>query len=79
MSMNVDEYLIIGPKSFGGAIREFRRRRHMSQQDLASQADMHRSYLSALESGSTTEALNQIMRALAALDLELVVRERRAR
>ena len=37
---------------------------------------MHRSYLSKLESSAATDAMRQIMRALAALDLEIVVRER---
>ena len=79
MSVNPDEYVVSGAKSFGRAIREFRRRHGVSQQDLAERADMHRSYLSALETGSTTEALQQIVRALAALDLEIVVRERAQR
>ena len=79
MSGNRDEYLVIGPQSFGKAIREFRLRRHVSQQQLAEQAEIHRSYISELESGSTTEALRRIMSVLAALDLEVVVRERGTR
>ena len=79
MSGNPDEYLVIGPQSLGKAIREFRLRRHVSQQELADRADIHRSYLSELESGFTTAALTRVMRAFAALDLEVVVRERRTR
>ena len=79
MSGNQDGYLVVGPQSFGRAIREFRLHRHVSQQALADRAEIHRSSLSALESGSTTEALDRIMRALAALDLEVVIRERSAR
>ena len=77
MSSNSDEFLVVGAKSFGIAIREFRRRHHLSQQEVAARADMHRSYLAGLESGSTTDAVQQIMRALAALNLEVVIRQRR--
>ena len=76
MSTKSDEYLVVGAKSFGSAIREFRRRRHISQQKLADDTNLHRSYLSALEGGATTEAVKNLMRALRALDLEVVVRER---
>ncbi|MGE0508325.1 MAG: helix-turn-helix domain-containing protein [Acidimicrobiia bacterium] len=79
MSGNRDEYLVVGPQSLGRAIHEFRVHRHVSQQELVDQADIHRSYRSALQSGSTTEALNRIMRALDLLDLEVVVRERGTR
>ena len=79
MSPNSDEFLVVGAKSFGIAIREFRRRNHISQQQLAERADIHRSYLVGLESGSTTDAVRQIMRALAALELEVVIRERHPR
>ena len=76
MSANQDEYAIRGPMGFGAAIREFRRRHQLTQEQLATQADIHRSYLAKLESGAPTQAMRQIMRALAVLDLEIVVRER---
>jgi transcriptional regulator with XRE-family HTH domain len=76
MSGNLDEFRVIGPHSFGLAIREFRDRRGVTQQELADRADVHRSYLSELETGHTTEAVNRIIRMLTALDLEVVIRER---
>ena len=76
MSENVDEYLVVGPQSLGRSIREFRVRRHISQQQLADSVGFHRSYLSQLESGATTEALDRIVRTLSALDLEIIIRER---
>jgi transcriptional regulator with XRE-family HTH domain len=79
MSTHPDEYLVVGAQSFGGAIREFRRRRHATQQEVAERADMHRTYLAALENGSVTEALQQIMRAINALDLEIVIRPKQPR
>ena len=79
MSANPDEYLVVGPRSFGGAIREFRNRRQFTQQAVAERADMHRTYLAALENGSATEALQRIMRAINALDLEVVIRPKQPR
>ena len=78
MSANPDEYVVLAPSAFGAAIREFRRRQHLSQRELAERTDIHRSYLSSLETGATTAAIDQIVRALRALNLEIVVRERRA-
>lgn len=76
MSANQDEYVVFGPNGFGAAIKEFRHRRGLTQQQLAAQADIYRSYLAKVETGATTQALEQLTRALAALDLEIVVRER---
>ena len=79
MSVNPDEYLVVGARSFGGAIREFRNRRHLTQQEVAERADIHRSYLAALENGSATKALQQIMRAINTLGLEVVIRPKQPR
>jgi len=76
VSANPDEFVVFGPNGFGAAIKEFRHRRGLTQQQLATSADIYRSYLAKLETGATTEALEQMTRALVALDLEIVVRER---
>jgi HTH-type transcriptional regulator / antitoxin HipB len=73
-----DEFVVRGPESFGTAITEFRHRRNSTQQALADRANLHRSYLSGLESGNTTEALRSLVRALHALDLEIVIRPNHA-
>lgn len=75
MSGNVDsEYVIRGPQSFGMALREFRLRRGVTQAELAKASGLHRSYLSELERGSTTDAMRYLILACRALDLEIVVR-----
>jgi predicted transcriptional regulator len=71
------EFPVVAPASFGAAVREFRHRRGLTQQALADGAGVYRSYLSALESGASTEALAQIVRLLDTLDLEIVIRPRR--
>lgn len=78
MSGNTDnEFVIRGPQSFGMALREFRTSRSVSQAELAERSGIHRSYLSSLERGSTTEAVRYVIAACRALDLEIVVRPRR--
>jgi HTH-type transcriptional regulator/antitoxin HipB len=67
-------YIVRGPESFGTAIREFRNRRGLTQTELADRANLHRSYLSSIETGKTTEALKSLVRALNALDLEIAIR-----
>jgi transcriptional regulator with XRE-family HTH domain len=69
-----NEFVIRGAGSFGAAIAEFRHRQNSTQKELADRANLHRSYLSGLESGNTTEALRNLVRALHALDLEIVIR-----
>ena len=70
------EYAVVGPASFGTAILEFRTRMGLTQQELAERADIHRSYLSTLERGKSTEAMRQIFDALRTLGLEVVIRPR---
>ena len=77
MSGNIDtEFVIRGGQSFGMALREFRIRRGVTQAELARRSGAHRSYLSELERGSTTEAMRYLVLACRALDLEIVVRPR---
>ncbi|NQV97332.1 MAG: helix-turn-helix transcriptional regulator [Acidimicrobiaceae bacterium] len=71
-------YIVRGSGSFGPAIREFRHRRGLTQAELAERANLHRSYLSSIEAGVTTEALKSLMRTLNALDLEITIRPKRS-
>lgn len=74
MSANQDiKYIVRGPESFGTAAREFRLRRGLTQSELAKRANIHRTYLSMLETGTTTEAFKSLMRVLSALDLEIAI------
>lgn len=68
--------MIRGPQSFGMALGEFRRRRGVTQAELAKTSGLHRSYLSKLERGSATDAFRYLILASRALDLEIVVRPR---
>lgn len=59
------------PASLGVAIRHFRRQAELSQAELSNRVGLHRSYLSALESGHETAYLNRIFRLLKQLGVEM--------
>ncbi|MHB8438378.1 MAG: helix-turn-helix domain-containing protein [Acidimicrobiales bacterium] len=59
--------------SLGLAVREFRARRGMSQVRLSELAGIHRSYLSELEQGKTTEQLERLVRVLDRLGVRITL------
>ncbi len=58
-------------QSVGWYLREWRRRRHMSQFDLACDAEISTEQLSALETGRTRPILPTLLRLAACLDIPL--------
>lgn len=60
----------------GSAIRDARSRKQLSQQDLARQAGVSRSWLAKVEAGHRGAELEQILRLLNALDMSLALRQR---
>lgn len=60
----------------GPAIREFRAEAGLTQAELAGLAGVHRAYLSALENGKTTEALERVFALLHALNVRVVLETR---
>ena len=62
---------VLTPASLGYAIRHFRTEAQLSQADLATKAGIHRSYLSALESGHETEYLQRVFRLLKHLGVKM--------
>jgi HTH-type transcriptional regulator/antitoxin HipB len=78
MSADEDiEYTVRNEHLFGSAVREFRQLSGVRQADLAERIDVHRSYLSALENGKSNPAMRTLLRALRALDLEVVIRRKK--
>jgi transcriptional regulator with XRE-family HTH domain len=55
--------------ALGQAIRDLRARRHMSQEDLADEAGLHRTYIGGIERGERNVAYMNIRRIAAALDV----------
>jgi HTH-type transcriptional regulator / antitoxin HipB len=64
------------PLQFGNDIRENRRRLGITQEQLAAKAGVRQRTISDIESASGSARLDTVMRILAALELELVVRTR---
>jgi transcriptional regulator with XRE-family HTH domain len=63
----------VGPihVAFGKAIRELRLERQMSQEALALEADINRSYASGVERGVRNISLTNIAKLAAALNIEV--------
>lgn len=79
MSENQDmssEWVVHGPSALGEVIAYYRRAGGMTQAQLAERADLHRSYLSEIERGHTTEHVEAVFRTLRRLGLDVVVRPR---
>ena len=58
------------PRIFGSNVREARRRLGMSQEALANEIEMKRSYLSDLERGQRNPSIKAIARIASALRVE---------
>lgn len=63
-------------KQAGAAIRRLRRQKGLSQSALGDQMHVRQATVSKLEAGTPRTQLRILMDALAALDLELVIRPR---
>ena len=60
----------------GAAVRRRRRMLKLSQSDLGAKADLRQATISALENGESGTQLGTLIDAMAALGLEMVIRER---
>lgn len=63
-------------KQAGAAIRRVRRQRALSQEQLGAKMHARQATVSKLEAGEPATQLKMLMDALAALNLELVIRPR---
>jgi transcriptional regulator with XRE-family HTH domain len=66
-------YRVYKAESLGAAIRHYRKQAGVSQEQLAEQAGLHRSYLSGLERGKETEQLRRILRVLRQLGVRMTL------
>ena len=73
---STDRWVVREPAALGDALAFFRRKRQLTQTDVANEVGMHRQYLSNLERGEVSEQVERLMRVVRLLGLELVVRER---
>ena len=66
-----------GPGQFGEAIRRFRKRRGLTQQQVADMAGCSLMYVSNLERGKATAELGKALRILDVLDVDVSLTDRR--
>lgn len=71
------DFPIVTLRQLGRLIQEVRTKRGLTQHDLGQLAGFAQSAISAIESDPKSAKLERIFQLLAALDLELVVRERK--
>ena len=64
------------PQQLGAGIRRYRRQKNLTQGDLGEKMHARQATVSKLEAGEPATQLRILMDALAALDLELVIRPR---
>ncbi len=64
------------PKQLAAIVRKRRKNLNLTQADLASRIDTRQATISDLEHGEREARLGTVLQALAALDLELVIRPR---
>jgi len=63
-------------KQIGTAVRRHRRQQHLTQNELADRTQTRQATISKLEAGKPATQVQTLINALAALDLELVIRPR---
>ena len=66
-----ESFRVYTPASIGAALRHFRQRAGLSQQELARKANLHRSYLSAMEKGHETAHVRRLFRILKQLGVRM--------
>jgi transcriptional regulator with XRE-family HTH domain len=64
--------------ALGRAIRDFRGRNRISQEDLAHKAGMHRTYLGGIERGERNPSYTNLLKVADALDVDTSQLIRRA-
>lgn len=78
MSENADmqSWVVLAPADLGAVLREARAAAGWTQQELAEAAGVHRSYLSDLEQGRTSQQVHRLLRLLRTLKLDVTVSTR---
>lgn len=70
----MSEWIVRDPGDLGRVIGSIRQEQGLRQAELAEQAGIHRSYLSALEQGRATEQTTRLFRVLRRLGVVVVIR-----
>ncbi len=66
--MNKTERILI---NFGNKVREIRKSKNLSQEDLADRADLHRTYIGMIERAEKNITLINIQKIAIALEIDI--------
>lgn len=70
------DYPVRTSQQLGAVLQGYRMEQELTQREIASRAGMVQSAISQIESDPSGSSLARVFRVLAALDLEVVVRQR---
>jgi len=70
------DHLARTPKQIGSAVRRYRRLQGLTQKDLGARTNLRQATISELENGKPGTQLRTLVDVLAALGLEVTIRER---
>ena len=70
------EQIVRTSKQLGAALRRYRRKTRLSQAGLGSKSSLRQATISALENGEPGTQLRTLIDVMAALGLEMVIRNR---
>lgn len=70
------QHLVRTPKDIGHALRENRKRKRLTQAQLATLSGVWQETVSKIENGVSSTKVETLLDLLAALDLEITIRER---
>jgi len=77
--MDTNDFTINTPKQLGAVLRGYRISKKLSQQNVGMRAALSQPVVSNIESNSGRIALSRLLKLLAALELELVIRPKSKR
>ncbi len=66
--MNKTEQILV---NFGNKVREIRKSKNLSQEDLADKADLHRTYIGMIERAEKNITLLNIQKIAIALEIDI--------
>lgn len=59
-------------KIFGLQVRRYRKKKGISQEELASLSELHRTYIGAIERGERNVSLNNVEKIASSLDVDVI-------
>lgn len=72
-TVDIEKVIVDIEKKFGVSVKSWREKLKLSQEDLASRADLHRTYISDIERGARNVSLKNVEKLAQALDIPVAM------